>query len=57
MRKHAKSAKKFVVKHKVAFAVTGTALVMLYMNHLAFRQYEEFLKEHDLYDAFFHIED
>jgi len=47
------SAKKFVAKHKVAIAITGTAAVCLYLNRLALTQHNDFLKEHDLYEAFY----
>ena len=51
------SAKKFVNRHKVAIAVTGTAASCLYLNRLALKQHNDFLKEHDLYDAFYLTED
>ena len=51
------SAKKFVAKHKVAIAITGTALACLYLNRLALAQHTDFLKEHDLYEAFYTQED
>lgn len=53
MNKSFVATKNFVAKHKVAIAVTGTAVFCLYMNRLAFAQYNEFLKEHDLYEAFY----
>lgn len=51
------STKKFVVKHKVAIAVTGTAVICLSLNRLALAQHNDFLKEHDLYEAFYALED
>jgi hypothetical protein len=51
------SAKNFVARHKVAFAVTGTAASCLYLNRLALKQHNDFLKEHGLYDAFYLTED
>lgn len=45
--------KKFVKKHKVAIAVTVTALTCLTLNRLALRQHDNFLKERGLYDEFY----
>jgi len=47
------TAKKFVVKHKVAIAVVSTAVICMYINRAALKQHNEFLKEHDLYDVFY----
>lgn len=48
---------KFVEDHKVGIAVTATALVCLKLNRIALRQHDNFLKEHDLYDAFYVAEE
>lgn len=47
-----KATKRFVVKHKVAIAVAGTASFMLYLNVMMENQHNEFLKEHDLIGEF-----
>ena len=51
------SIKKFVIAHKVAFAVTGVASLMYIINRLAIGQHDTFLKEHGLYDAFYALTD
>lgn len=53
VRKSLRSTKNFVEKHKVAIAVTGTAVTCLYLNRLALQQHNDFLKENGLYDAFY----
>jgi hypothetical protein len=45
--------KEFVYKHRVAIAIVGTAAVCTFFMREAFGQYNDFLAEHDLYDAFF----
>lgn len=47
----------FVRKHKVAIAVTATVLVMGGINRLALKQHDEFLKEKNLYDEFYTLEE
>lgn len=47
------TAKKFVARHRVAIAVTVTAASCLYLNRLALRDHDTFLKEMDLYDAYY----
>ena len=47
------TAKKFVARHKVAIAITGTALTCLAINRLALKDHNNFLKEHDLYDLLY----
>ena len=53
MRNKLKSAKEFVLRHRVAIAVTGTAATGLYLNQLAMKQHNEFLKEKGLYEEFY----
>lgn len=53
MRNKIREVKKFVEKHKVAIAVVSTAGSCLYLNRLALKQHDEFLKERDLYDEFY----
>jgi hypothetical protein len=50
-------AKRFVVRHKTKIAVIATATVCLAVNQIAVKQHDDFLKEHDLYDAFYTPED
>lgn len=52
-----RAAKKFVADHKVAIAVTATALVCLKLNRMALADHDNFLKEHDLYEKFYTAED
>lgn len=49
----ARSTRKFVADHKVAVAVVVTALVAVKFNHMALREHNDFLKEHDLYEKFY----
>lgn len=49
--------KMFVLKHKVAFAITGTTALLYTINRLALKQHDDFLKEHGLYDEFYALED
>lgn len=49
--------KKFVKKHKVAISVTVTASICLALNRLALRDHNDFLKENNLYDAFYALTD
>jgi hypothetical protein len=51
------SAKNFVVRHKTAIAVTTTVVVMFAINRAALKQHDDFLKENDLYDKFYTLED
>jgi hypothetical protein len=53
VKKTAVATKNFVVRHKTVVAVAVTVAVMNTINHKALNQHDEFLKEHDLYDAFY----
>lgn len=53
MKKSIVSTKNFVKKHRVAIAVVTTAAICLKLNRMALADHDEFLKEHDLYDAFY----
>lgn len=53
MNKTVATAKRFVVRHKVAIAVVVTTAVCVKMNNIALKQHNDFLKENDLYDAFY----
>lgn len=57
IKKTAIRTRKFVIDHKVAVAVTATALACLKLNRMALESHDEFLKEHGLYDAFYTSED
>lgn len=47
----------FVERHKVAIAVTGTAASCLYLNRVALKQHDDFLKEKGLYEEFYNPDD
>ena len=53
MKKSFAIVKNNVKRHKVAYAIIGTAAVCALINRQALKQHDEFLKEHDLYDAFY----
>lgn len=57
MNKTVATAKKFVAKHKVAIAVTITTAVCVTVNQIAMKQHNDFLKEHDLYDTFYDLDE
>lgn len=46
------AAKNFVADHKTALAVTATAAICIAINRMVLKQHDDFLREHDLYDAF-----
>lgn len=50
-------AKKFVVEHKTAIAVTATAAICIAVNRVALKQHNDFLRDHDLYDEFYASEE
>ena len=47
------STKRFVDVHKVAIAVTVTAVVCQTVNNMALRGHDNFLREKGLYDEFY----
>lgn len=53
IKKVARSTKNFVVNHKAAIACVG--LIALHVNVVA--KHNQFLKEHDLFDEFYKLED
>lgn len=53
MIKTLRSTKKFVVNHKVAIAITATAVTCLALNKRNINMYDKFLKEHGLLDKFY----
>lgn len=57
MKEKIQKFKHFVEKHKVAIAVVSTAGTCLWLNRVALKQHDEFLKEKDLYNEFYYPED
>ena len=57
MKEKIQTVKKFVAKHKVALAVTGTAATCLTLNRLALKQHDDFLREKGLYEEFYLAEE
>lgn len=53
LKQKAIATKDFIVRHKTAIAVVGTAATAVYLNRLALKQHDEFLKEKGLYDEFY----
>lgn len=49
--------RKFVRDHKVAIAVTATAVTCIAINRMALKQHDDFLREHGLYDEFYAMTD
>jgi len=46
-------AKNFVSRHKVAISVFSTASICLWLNRVALRDHDEFLKSKGLLDEFY----
>jgi len=59
--KKIESLKLFVEEHKVGLAVmatfTVTAVACLALNRVALTQHNDFLKEHDLYEEFYALDE
>lgn len=53
IKKVAVSTKEFVVHNKTLIAVTGIVVLHVAVCH----KYNNFLKEHGLYEEFFHLEE
>jgi hypothetical protein len=53
MNKHLASAKKFVVDHKVAIAVTVTTIVLSTVHVKVIANHNDFLEKHDLLEEFY----
>ena len=47
----------FVAKHRVAIAITATFVLTASLNRKAIQQHNDFLKEHNLFEAFYLPED
>ena len=60
MKSKFNSAKNFVARHKIAITVASTAVattgICVYAYREGVEQYDEFLKEHNLYDQFYSFE-
>lgn len=56
VRKTYRSVRNFIKKHRVAIAVTTTAGTCLYVNRVALKQHDDFLKEKGLYNEFYYPE-
>lgn len=53
MKKQIATAKNFVSKHRVAIAVTLTAVLAVKLQMRTAREFNEFLKEHNLFDEYY----
>lgn len=53
MNKKLISVKKFVANHKVAIAITATAVTCLALNKRNIKMYDEFLHKHGLLEKFY----
>jgi hypothetical protein len=51
------SAKNYVRDHKVALAVTVTAIVGTAVHVRIIHDHNEFLKDHDLFDAYYETDE
>lgn len=59
MKKQIESTKAFLVKHKDRILITTTVLstAAVVGMKIGLNQHDDFLKEHDLYDAFYNPEE
>jgi hypothetical protein len=57
VKKIASAAKKFVVANKVELAVATTLAVCVVVHCRIIKEHNDFLKEHDLFDAYYPLED
>lgn len=53
MNKIAAASKKFVTDHKVAITIVTTTAVVLAIERIGFKQHDDFLREHGLYEEFY----
>lgn len=53
VKQSVKSTTNFVRRHRVALAVVATTTVCVAVNRQAVMQYEQFLRDHGLYDEFY----
>lgn len=52
MKNKIRSTKDFVCRHRVAIAVTGTAVTCVYLHTIAMHDMQEFLVDHNLYEQY-----
>jgi hypothetical protein len=57
IKKTLSATKTYVADHRVVLSVTVTAAACLYLNHLALKDHDEFLKEKGLLEEFYTPED
>ena len=57
LKNKAVSTTNFVKKHRVAIAVTTTSAVWFALQVRTASNFNEFLKEHDLFDEYYKMED
>lgn len=53
LKSTAVATKQFVVRHKVAIAVTATSIAWIAVNRKALEQHNAFLKSEGLYEKFY----
>lgn len=51
------AAKEFATRHKIALAVTGTAVICTYLHIKTVEGWNEFLAENNLLDTYYALED
>lgn len=57
MKNKIRRTRKFISDHKVAFAVTGTSAFWIWMMVNRAGDWNAFLEEHNLLDAYYALED
>lgn len=57
VKQSAASTRKFVSKHRVALTVGATTLVMLRLQMKTAAEWNAFLKEHDLFDVYYAMDE
>jgi hypothetical protein len=55
LKKTVASTKKFIYTHRVAIAVTLTTALCLKMHTDTISDHNDFLKEHDLFETYYHM--
>lgn len=56
MNKTLATTKNFVARHKTAVTVAVTAITVTAIHQVGLKQHNEFLKEHGLFDLYYHPE-
>lgn len=57
MKKQYVATKKFVLRHRVAIAIVGTTTVLMTLQFRNTKALNEFLKEHDLFDTYYALDE